>query len=299
MNLFQEKNIKPMLLEEQKEPFNSDKHYFEIKYDGIRALIYVSPKEFVIKSRNNKDITRKFPELKEIQKLVNFPTIFDGELVIFKNNIPDFSEILKRSHSTKEREIQLQSKENPVIFICFDILYQQKELINKPLFFRKEVLNKIPDTDVFIKSIYIETQGISLFNKIKKLHLEGIVAKEKDSLYVPNTRSVSWIKIKNLQTEIFYIGGYSEKESTPFFSAYLGEFQNKEFLFVGKVSILKKEKIYEKLKKEHKKQSPFTNFHEENIHYCTPKIACFIEYLERSRKNHLRHPVYRGTKKNK
>ena len=53
----------------------------------------------------------------------------------------------------------------------------------------------------------------------------------------------------------------------------------------------------EKLKKEHKKQSPFTNFHEENIHYCTPKIACFIEYLERSRKNHLRHPVYRGTKK--
>lgn len=124
MNLFQEKNIKPMLLEEQKEPFNSDKHYFEIKYDGIRALIYVSPKEFVIKSRNNKDITRKFPELKEIQKLVNFPTIFDGELVIFKNNIPDFSEILKRSHLTKEREILLQSKENPVIFICFDILYQ-------------------------------------------------------------------------------------------------------------------------------------------------------------------------------
>ena len=101
MNIFQEKNIKPMLLEEQKEPFNSDKHYFEIKYDGIRALIYVSPKEFVIKSRNNKDITRKFPELKEIQKLVNFPTIFDGELVIFKNNIPDFSEILKRSHLTK------------------------------------------------------------------------------------------------------------------------------------------------------------------------------------------------------
>lgn len=297
MNLFQEKNIKPMLLEEQKEPFNSDKHYFEIKYDGIRALIYVSPKEFVIKSRNNKDITRKFPELKEIQKLVNFPTIFDGELAIFKNNIPDFSEILKRSHLTKEREILLQSKENPVIFICFDILYQQKELINKPLFFRKELLNKIPDTDVFIKSIYIETQGLSLFNKIKELHLEGIVAKEKDSLYVPNTRSLSWIKIKNLQTEVFYIGGYSEKESTPFFSAYLGEFQNKDFLFVGKVSIPKKEKIYEKLKKEHKKQSPFTNFHEENIHYCTPKIACFIEYLERSRKNHLRHPVYRGAKK--
>ena len=97
--------------------------------------------------------------------------------------------------------------------------------------------------------------------------------------------------------QVFYIGGYSEKENTPFFSAYLGEFQNKEFLFVGKVSIPKKEKIYEKLKKEHKKQSPFINFHEENIYYCTPEIACFIEYLERSRKNHLRHPLYRGAKK--
>ena len=129
------------------------------------------------------------------------------------------------------------------------------------------------------------------------MHLEGIVAKEKDSIYVPNTRSFSWIKIKNLQTEIFYIGGYKEKENSPYFSAYLGEFQNKQFLFVGKVSISKKEKIYEKIKKEQKKRSSFTNFHEKNIHYCTPVIKCFVEYLERSGKNHLRHPVYRGMKK--
>ena len=295
MNLFQEKNIKPMLLEEQKEPFNSEKHYFEIKYDGIRALIYVSPKEFTIKSRNNNDITKKFPELKEMQKLVTSKTIFDGEIVIFNKNIPDFSEVLKRSHLTKEREIMIQSKENPVVFICFDILYQQKELINKPLWKRKEILNKIPDTETFIKSIYIEEKGITFFKKIKELHLEGIVAKEKDSTYITSTRSFSWIKIKNLQTEVFYIGGYSEKESTPFFSAYLGEFQNNQFYYVGKVSIPKKEKIYEEIKKIKRKTSPFRNFKEQNILYCSPKKACFVEFLERSKKG-IRNPVYRGIK---
>lgn len=286
-----------MLLEEQKKPFDSKKHYFEIKYDGIRALIYVSPKEFIIKSRNNNDITKKFPELKEMQKLVTSKTIFDGEIVIFNKNIPDFSAVLKRIHLTKEREIMIQSEETPVVFICFDILYQQKELITKPLSERKEILNQFPDTETFIKSIYIEEKGISFFKKIKELHLEGMVAKEKDSIYVPNTRSFSWIKIKNLQTEVFYIGGYSEKESTPFFSAYLGEYQNNQFLFVGKVSIPKKEKIYEKIKKEKRKSSSFSNFKESDVHYCAPKIACFIEFLSRSKKG-LRHPVYRGIKNN-
>ena len=68
--------------------------------------------------------------------------------------------------------IKNQSITNPITFICFDILYLDKNLIDLPLQERKALLNKFPDTDVFIKNKYLLESGIELFQKIKKLNLE-------------------------------------------------------------------------------------------------------------------------------
>lgn len=291
-------SFKPMLLKEIEKPFNNKNYIYEIKFDGIRSLIYVSKKRFLIKSRNQKDITFLFPELKKIQTFIEKPTIFDGEIVSFYKKVPSFSKLQERLHLKEKNKIQLKSIQEPVVFIAFDILYNGKDLTNMPLLKRKEKLNEFLDTEEFVKSIYIEEKGMELFEKIKKMNLEGIVAKEKKSIYEKNTRTENWVKIKNIKSEDFYIGGYEEKKSEFVFVALLGEKKCHSFYYVGKVSIPKKNKLFELLRKSGKrKTSPFKNQEEKNVFYVTPKYLCEVEFLEKESSGKLRHPVFKKRKK--
>lgn len=284
-------DFSPMLLSEAFKPFTSESYLYELKYDGIRALLFVSSKSFKIMSRNHQDMTLLFPELKEIQSLVSDKVIFDGEIVSFKEHKPSFLELQKRLHIKNSSRIMEMANTHPVVFVCFDILYEKKSLVKKSLIDRKKFLSKYKNTSFFFKASIFD-DGIKLFQKVKKLGLEGIVAKKKDSLYEINERTSDWIKIKNLQREEFYILGYSYKENTPFVSLYLGENRENGFYFVGKVSVSKK-KILEQLKKMTKrKKSCFQDFHEKDVIYLSPKYGCNVEFLERSSTGKLRHPVF-------
>lgn len=279
-----------MLLKETDAPFDSEDYLFEIKFDGIRATIFASPFTFKIISRNRKDITNLYPELRSIQKLVRKDTIIDGEIVSFENNVPSFSKLQERSHLKDKRKIQYQSIINPVVFVAFDILYQDKDLIDLKLTQRKKILDKIEENEVFIKSKTFDKNGIKLFEQIKKLNLEGIVAKKKDSTYEINTRSGSWIKIKNQKKEEFIIGGYEETKGYVI-SLLLGEYRDNEFCYVGNVALAKKSAIYNKLMKLQKmRKSPFNDYKKSNAIYVSPIIKVKIKYMERTKNNHLRQP---------
>lgn len=188
-------------------PFNfSDNYLYEIKFDGIRAIIYASPKSITIKTRNNIDVTHLFPELFSIKDLVTKNTIFDGEIVLLENNKPSFSSLQKRLRIKNKDKINAASINNPVTFVVFDILYLNKSLLNKKLIDRKKILDKFNDTEYFVKS-KVFSDGENLFKSVRDLGLEGIVAKEKTSLYYPNIRTKEWIKLKNIKQDYFYIGG--------------------------------------------------------------------------------------------
>ena len=151
--MFEDKNLKPMLLKEVSKPFNDSKYIYELKFDGIRAIIYASKDEFVIKSRNGVDITQSYPELKSIQKIVRKKeVIFDGEIVILENKKPSFKKLQERSNLKNKDKIKDVALEMPVIFVAFDILFENKELINLPLDKRLKYLSKYEDTNYFIKS---------------------------------------------------------------------------------------------------------------------------------------------------
>ncbi len=293
MNLFRDYDFEPMLLSEEKRPFHSKQYLFELKYDGVRALLFVSKDVFMVRSRHRHDITSLFPELQEIQDLVHSEVIFDGEIVCFFYGVPDFSVLQKRIHLKKALDIKKASVLNPVTFVVFDILYKDKNVTNLPLLERKKMLEKFPDTNTFVKSFYILGNGIAFFQNIKKLKLEGMVAKEISSTYEINTRSKEWIKVKNLQEKIFWVGGFTEKGNTPFFSLLLGEFKGEKFYYVGRVSVPRKHSLYSMLLKERKSKNPFVNFEEDTIHYCKPKYRCEIEFLMRGKEGVLRHPVFR------
>ena len=282
--MFHNYQLKPMLLEEVNELFNDINFLYEIKFDGIRALIYVSKNSFKILSRNGTNLTNKYPELKKIQKLVgNHEIIFDGEIIATEGALPSFS-LLQKRNRVKRVSSDIMN-DIPVYFIVFDILYDNVDLTNLSLDKRKKILGQYPDNSVFIKS-RIYSDGLSLFKMVKKIGLEGIVAKKRKSIYLFGKRTSDWVKVKNIHVDNFIVHGYLEKTNT--YSLLLGEYKNNKLKYVGKVSVNKSHEVMNTLKKMKKINNQFVNF-DEKATYIIPVKTVRIHYLERTKSDMLRH----------
>lgn len=282
--------VSPMLLSES-EVIPSKKNYiYELKYDGIRAIIYVVNKNISIYTRNKKDITHLFPELEKIKNIVKNNAIFDGEIICTKDGKPNFSKIQNRIHLKSKNKISSQSTWNRATFICFDILYYNKNLTNLTLLERRNILDNFVDNEVFVKS-KIFYDGKKLFNIIKEYDLEGIVCKNIKSKYVIGNRTNEWIKVKNYKVEYFYVGGFKESD-TNVFTLCLGEKRNSKLYYVGKVFVAKKYKLYNKLLHLKKVDNKFFNYDEDDVVFVMPTIKVKIRYIERTENNHLREAFY-------
>lgn len=277
----------PMLLKEVDEVFDDEKYIYEVKYDGIRVLVFVSNDGVLIKSRYGMDITKLFPELSCLSKMVKGKVIFDGEIIILDDGRVSFSKLQKRFHLKNKKTIDFLSKTNPVVFMCFDVLYENRDLINLSLLERKEILDKYEDNEVFVKSTYVYGKGSKLFEAIKSLDMEGIVAKRLDSKYLINERSDNWIKIKNYKSDDFLILGYINKENV--ISVVLGELLKGRIVYVGKVSLGKKSSLANKIMSM-KEVKALIDIKDKDIIYVKPNVKCEVKYLERTSNGLLRHP---------
>lgn len=283
------KIVSPMLLSE--DSVIPEKNYiYELKYDGMRAIVYISNTIKII-SRNKKDITYLFPEFNNIIKLVNKNCILDGEIICISNGKPDFNKLQNRIHLKDNRKILSQSMWNRAIFVCFDILYYGKDMCYLPYLERRKILDNISENDVFVKS-KIFYNGKKLFKAVKKLGLEGIVCKEVNSKYFINKRSEKWIKIKNYKYSYFYIGAYSYTTNNTI-SVYLGEFNNNFFYYVGTVLVSRKDNLYNKILECEKSKNLFINI-DDNVNYVKPYIKIKIKYTSRTNNNYLREASYVG-----
>lgn len=282
--MFHNYHLRPMLLWEKSKIFQDSNYLYEIKFDGFRTFIYASQKEFVILTRNGNDVTLKYPELREIQKIVkDHEVIFDGEIIATLNGIPNFSLLQKRSRKKSITESLIE--EIPVTFVAFDILYDNKDLTKNTLVERKKILNCYNDTLNFMKSkVYFK--GVALFQLVKKMGLEGVVAKKKNSLYFFGERTLDWIKIKNIKVDNFLILGYLEMTNT--YSLILGEYKKESIKYVGKVGVNKKHEIIKKLKKLKKINSQFVNFLKD-VNFVKPIYTIRVRFLERTNSGMLRH----------
>lgn len=279
--------LSPMLLKERDKPFKDNNYIFELKYDGIRTLLYVSPKTFKLITRNGNDLANIYPELKSVQNIVGkHKVIFDGEIVAFKNGKPSFSELQHRNHLKNISKIKLMINEIPVCFVVFDIIYFDKDLTNLTLMERKKILNNFTDTDIFIKT-KMYNDGLKLFKHIKKIGLEGIVAKQKDSKYILGKRVENWVKIKNFKKEYFYVYGVTKLKDK--YALYLGEYKNKKLIPVGKVSVMPDNDVLKIVQKQKKVKNIFIDI-TENINFVEPINKILVNYMERTLNNTLRQP---------
>lgn len=301
--------IKPMLATNSK-PFNSDEHQFEVKWDGFRCLTYIYPHETILYSRNGNIITSNYPELKNInQGASKFPMVIDGELVVMRAGKPSFPSLQVRHYLKKQDKILRASVESPALIMAFDLLHMGEDnLMGKPLDYRYSLLKKAaPKHEGLQISEAVSATGLDFYQAAKEMGLEGIMAKKKNSTYLPGKRSDHWLKFKVWQEEDLVICGYTLGSlSQGFGGLVLGVYRGDKLYYRGLIGtgfshdeITKLLNLLRPLKRD---SYPFVTSPPYKLPLVTwvePKHVCKITYLEVTNKGELRHGSYQGLKTDK
>lgn len=301
MSWFEEK-IKPMLAVKGK-PFSSPEYFFEIKWDGTRAIAFVDVDNEKIRLQNRRllEIAYRYPEL-DFLNFVSENTILDGEIVVFEGNKPSFSLLQKRDHTDSRLKASILAKKMPANYFVFDVLYTESRgwLYKISLENRKRILEEIcSDTRRIALVDYIEEKGEELYEKVVRIGIEGVMGKDKKGYYIPGKRSESWVKIKKRNTGDFIIVGWLEGEgerSGKFGSLILALKSGDNYVHVGQVGTGFDSDFLEwfskKLHEIEIKTPYFLIDTRRTVHWCEPKYVCEIEYLEFTKDLKLRAPVF-------
>jgi bifunctional non-homologous end joining protein LigD len=233
--------VEPMLSEIKEKPPLGDDFIYEIKWDGIRALISYEDGQVKIHTRNQNDVTKQFPELHIGEKAFRATNgLFDAEIVCLDDTgKPVFKKVINRLMSSGEAAIQKFSKTNPCYCYIFDCLYLDgRPLINEPLLKRKAWLKDAVRFDTPYRVSEFVEDGESLFEAAREHGLEGIMAKRRDSKYLPGKRSDCWFKVKIRQSAEVVIIGYTKGKGdrgVTFGALHIAEQINGELHYRGKV----------------------------------------------------------------
>ena len=300
MDIFDTKNINPMLISEMQDPFDSPNYIYEIKWDGIRCVSYLGS-DTDMRNKRNKLMIPIFPELEGLHKQTKTKCILDHELLVLKNGVPDFYEVQKRSLMTNPFKIKLAADRSPASIIAYDILYyKDKEITMLPLIERKKYIEEVVQENNLISvSRYIENDGIKLFELVKSKSLEGIVAKRKDSLYWQGKKTKDWIKCKVMSTEDCVICGYILKANN-MTSLVLGQYDDDVLTYRGHVTLGASLRTLNQHKYNVIDYSPFGYIPEGNIEavWLAPELVCIVESMP-TEKDSFRQPVFKGIRDDK
>jgi ATP-dependent DNA ligase len=219
---------------------------YEPKWDGFRSIIFRDGDEVEIGSRNERPMTRYFPEVVEAV-LANFPprAVIDGEIVVADTarNTLDFEALQQRIHPAASR-VKLLSEQTPASFIAFDLLaLGDDDLTQRPLLERREQLERAlakaaPPVHLTPATRDLDTAR-QWFDQFEGAGLDGLIAKGLDLTYQPDKRVMS--KIKHERTADCVVAGYRLHKSGPdaIGSLLLGLYDNRGVLAsVGVVGAL-------------------------------------------------------------
>ncbi|HET6877023.1 MAG TPA: ATP-dependent DNA ligase [Jatrophihabitans sp.] len=184
---------------------------YEPKWDGFRSLIFRDGDEVELGSRNERPMTRYFPELVEaVRAELPERCVVDGEIVIATDAGLDFEALQQRIHPAQSR-VRMLSEATPASFIAFDLLaLGDADLTRRPFAERRAALvDALPAVG---RSVHVTpaTTDIELarrwFTELEGAGLDGVVAKPLDGIYQPDKRVM--FKIKHERTADCVVAGY-------------------------------------------------------------------------------------------
>ena len=309
--------IRPMLAESVAAPFDGAEWLFEIKWDGYRAVAFIADGKVRLVSRNQNDLTERYPELKDLPQFVRAKTaILDGEVVALdEEGRASFSLMQQRTGFRPGGRRAVSNADVPVLYYAFDLLYLDGyDWRRLPLEDRKRKLaSLLVAGEVLRYSDHYEGRGKALFEMARQKGLEGIVAKKSASFY-EERRSREWLKIKIRHQLECAIGGYTEPEGSRahFGSLVLGLYDKQaRLIHVGQAGSGFDQKaldeIWKVLKKLETKKNPFFGEVEalRKVFWVKPELVAEIEFTEwtggtsEGSGPKLRAPVFLGLRDDK
>jgi bifunctional non-homologous end joining protein LigD len=236
-----------MLAERGEHPFDSSAYFFEVMWDGVRALAYFEGGAVRLQDRYLRDVTALYPELQRAASQVDPGTVLDGEIVVLDGEgQPDFAGLCRRAAAPDAGEAIALAERTPATFQAFDVLYHDgRSVMAQPLWRRRRLLHWLRPGGALAVPGVLTQEGVALFDAARQHGLEGIMAKRRDSVYRPGRRSAAWLKLKVHEREEFVIGGFTyggrrlphRRSREPFTSLLLGLYDGRGTLrYVGEVS---------------------------------------------------------------
>jgi len=312
MTLFQERPISPMMAKTG-EPFDSDNHIFETKWDGLRAILYFQNGKLELQNRNLRDVTMGYPEIVQSSNLIKAgKAIMDGEVVVLnEKGLPDFGRMQTRFGHIDKTAVEAVRVVNPATYVAFDLLHVDgRDIINDPLVQRKEKLRKILNEGPHMMfGEHTEKRGREFYANLLELGFEGTMAKEKDSQYLRGVRSSAWVKVKGTQTVDAIVVGYSAGEGAraPTFGSLIMAMYDKkgELVHVGNVGGGFNEKALEEIRPRLDKLATKTPLLEGPIDAPTPvvwvkpRIVAEVLYANFTRDHRFRFPRFQRLRPDK
>jgi bifunctional non-homologous end joining protein LigD len=188
---------------------------FDIKLDGVRAVIAIDNGEVTITNRLGRDTRFRYPELVDALGMAypNKRIVLDGEIVVLNpDGTPNFALAHRRDAQENALTAKTLSVATPATFIAFDILfYEGDDFRRHPYTARNALLRKLVTTSPRLHVITSSPDGQKMWAFVKKHKLEGLIAKKLTSTYVPG-RSSAWIKLKPVRSVSAIVSGTDQGE---------------------------------------------------------------------------------------
>src|SRR5262245_39219285 len=308
--------IEPMKAKLVEKPPTTGDWIYELKFDGIRLVAIRDHEKVSLLSRNQNDLSARFPEIVDAVK--NLPAgecVLDGEVVALDDQGRSSFQLLQAR--------EMEGRRTPIYFYLFDLLQLDgKSLVSLPLEIRKSVLERVcaGAGDPIRYSGAIGGDANQLLKEVQRRGLEGIIGKVRASVYEAGRRSGAWIKLKCVNEQEFVIGGHTPPQGARkhFGAILVGYYKNDNLVFAGKVGTGFTTKSLATLhKKFHAKERagcPFVDLPSKQngqwvlgitpsmmkkMHWVNPKFVAEIKFAEWTRDGKLRAPVFIGLREDK
>ncbi len=308
-------SLAPMLAVAGQLPAHDDGWAYEIKWDGIRALLFVEGGRVRAQSRNDLDVTVSFPELADIGEFLGMTTcIIDGEIVALGDDgKPSFATLQRRMHVSNQREAKRRALSDPVTFVVFDLLYIDGHSILESDYDerrrRLEALQLSGETFTTTDS-FRDVSGQDILAATVQSGLEGIIAKRRASPYRPGRRSADWTKIKSFRTQEVVVGAWTDgrgERRDSLGALLLGIPDEGGLRYVGKVgtgfSARVRAELLGDLQSLATPTSPFASAlpaaDAAAAHFVRPELVGEVAFGEWTHAGRLRHPTWRGLRPDK
>lgn len=289
-----------MLASRWSAPFDDVDWWFEVKWDGVRALVEADADDTCLRSRRLRRMNDTYPEFTRVR--FDRPTVIDGEIVALDDDgVPSFSLLQQRMNTTGARARALTERV-PLTLMVFDILHHGTSLTELPIEERRRRLNEVAPAGMVVSPPTRE-HGRAVFAAVVDKRLEGIVAKRAGSPYRPGIRADDWRKVVHRTSGRFVVGGYlpgDGSRTTSFASLLLGLWHDDELRFAGAVGsgfdARSLRHIREAFDQMERSTSPFMVDPSipKEARWVHPSLVAVVEYREWTHDDHLRAPTFKG-----